>query len=182
MALNPYAPPQSTVVDVAADVDAGTLPFFPVSRLKLVVLSFCTFGFYQIYWFYMNWRSVRDNAKEKVLPFWRALFAVLFCYSLFDRVRKHSPETPSSKLPAGPLAAAWIIPTVLWRLPDPYWLITFLGIFALVPVQTAINTVNRSVAPDHDPNSRFTGWNWLGVVLGGPFFLLGVYGTFLPPQ
>jgi hypothetical protein len=29
--------------------------YFPVSRLKLAVMSTCTLGIYELYWFYKNW-------------------------------------------------------------------------------------------------------------------------------
>jgi hypothetical protein len=182
MSSNPYAPPQAAVADIAAaPASTGAAPvFFAVSTTKLLVLSFCTLGLYQYFWFYKNWRIVRDRSGESISPFWRTFFAVFFCYQLFDRVRKHDPDSPAADLSAGALAAAWIIPTILWRLPDPYWLIVFAAIFALLPVQAAMNAVNRKAVPDHDPNTRFSIWNWVAVALGGPFFLLAVYGTFMP--
>jgi hypothetical protein len=48
--------------------------------------------------------------------------------------------------------------------------------------QAAANAVNSEVAPRHAPNRRFTSWNWIGVVFGGPIFLLVVVGAVLPPQ
>jgi hypothetical protein len=72
------------------------------------------------------------------------------------------------------------VASFLWKLPDPYWLITFLGVFALVPAQQAVNELNATAAPGHDPNTRFRGWNWVAVLLGLPLFALAVFGTFLP--
>ena len=180
---NPYAPPTSVVADVPATTGkhAQALAFFPASETKVVVLSFCTLGLYQYYWFYKNWRIVRDQTNEEILPFWRAFFAVFFCYSLFKRIREYNSDLPASGLAAGPLAALWVALTLLWKLPDPYWLVSFLPIFVLVPVQRAINSINAVVAPAHEPNARFSAWNWITVALGGPFFLLAVYGTLLPP-
>lgn len=184
MSSNPFAPPQSAVADVFAPPpsSADAPVFFPVSRTKLLVLSFCTLGLYQYYWFYKNWRGIRDRTNEDISPFWRAFFAIFFCYQLFDRVRRHDPASPASGLNAGALAAAWIILTLLWKLPDPYGLLVFFAIFALLPVQAAMNAVNHKAAPNHNPNTRFSAWNWVAVALGGPFFLLAVYGTFLPPR
>ena len=183
MSANPYAPPQSEVADVAAIATPAGMPvFFPVSQTKLLVLSFCTLGLYEVYWFYQQWKLVRDRTGERMVPAMRAIFAVFFVYQLFDKVRKHDPESSAASLSAGPLAAAWIVLALLWKLPDPYWLLTFLGIFVLLPVQGAMNAVNRRADPKHDPNTRFSAWNWVAVGLGGPFFLLAVVGAFLPPQ
>lgn len=80
---NPYAPPQAPVADVAEIPDAGAdaPPFFPVSRLKLLVMFFSTLGLYQMYWLYKNWKMVRLRTDEKnIMPFWRAFFGVFFFY------------------------------------------------------------------------------------------------------
>jgi hypothetical protein len=182
---NPYAPPQAPVADVAEIPDAGAdaPPFFPVSRLKLLVMFFSTLGLYQMYWPYKNWKMVRLRTDEKnIMPFWRAFFGVFFFYSLLDRVKKHDPESTAAQMAAGGLAAAWIIPNLLWKLPDPYWLICLASIFVLLPVQGFINELNRKVAPGHEPNSRFSAWNWVGVVLGIPLMIMTLWGAFLPPQ
>ena len=77
------------------DAIVGSL-FFPVSPLKLIVLSVCTFGFYEFYWFYRNWCLIKEREDSlsmrigfrslNMWPFWRALFSVLFCYSCFGNV------------------------------------------------------------------------------------------------
>ena len=179
---SPFAPPQAVVADVAPPPAPGAqaVAYFPVSRTKLLVLTFCTLGIYQYYWFYKNWKIIKERTGEDIYPFWRTFFAVFFCYQLFDRVRKHASESAPSDLSAGLLAAVWIIVTILHRLPDPYWLVTFLSVFALLPVQEEMNAINQDAAPQHDPNARFTAWNWVAVLVGGPFFLLAVYGTFMP--
>jgi hypothetical protein len=184
MNANPYEPPKALVADMPA-AGAGETDgpaFFLVSSTKLVVLSLCTVGIYEYYWFYKNWRIIRDRTGEDISPFWRTFFALFYCYQLFDRVRKHSPELSTSGFPAGLLAAGWIILSVVWKLPDPYWLVTFLSVFILLPVQQAINGINQAAASRHDPNARFSGWNWVAVCLGGPLFLLALYGTLMPSQ
>jgi hypothetical protein len=51
----------------------------------------------------------------------------------------------------------------------------------ILPVQALANSINATAAPDHDPNARFTPWNWVAVVVGGAILVLGIIGTFLPP-
>ena len=184
MTTNPYASPESQVLDISpADTAETSAPFFAVSTTKLVVLSFCTLGIYQLYWFYQNWRLIKRRTRENIMPVWRAIFGIFFCYSLFSRVRNHDPQSSAAKLDAGPLAAGWIVLGILARLPEPYWMITFLSVFVLLPVQGAINSINRQEAPDSDPNSRFSAWNWLAVVLGLPMLALMVYATlFIPTE
>ena len=52
-------------------------PYFPVATHKFVVLSICTLGLYDLYWFYQNWQRVRRRTREDLSPFWRAAFAPL---------------------------------------------------------------------------------------------------------
>ena len=115
------------------------------------------------------------------MPFWRAFFGVIFCYSFFCEVQD---ETASRRIsfPSHPalLAVCWIVLTIMWRLPDPYWFICLLSPLVLVPVQTTINRLNAVVAPNHDRNARFSGWNIAGVVIGGILIVCSIIGTLLP--
>lgn len=157
--------------------------FFPVSALKLLVMTTCTLGLYQIYWFYKNWSLIKERENLSIIPSLRGLFAVFFCYSLFRKIRDAaaSQNLPVS-LDAGGMAAGWIIVSLLWRLPDPYWLITFFSVLFLVQVQSVANAVNLAANPDQDPNSRFSGWNIAGAIMGGLIFLLAIIGTFMPGE
>jgi hypothetical protein len=158
-------------------------PFFVVSLLKLSVLSICTLGIYELYWFYRNWQLIKVRDSEDISPFWRAFFAFFYCYQCFSRIRDSGASNgilPS--LSVGALAAGWIITTLTWRLPDPYWLITYFSFLFMLPVQAYANRVNEVVAPQHNLNSRFTPWNWVGVVVGGLFFALVVVVTFMLDQ
>jgi hypothetical protein len=158
----------------------GAPVFFAVSMRKLLVMSLCSFGLYQIYWWYQNWKLVRARTGEKVSPALRTLFSVFFCYSLLKRIRNQRPDLPSGRLAAGPLTAAWTILSLLCKLPDPYWVIAFGAMLTLLPVQAAANTVNRAVAPGHDPNARLSRLNWATVVVGGALFVLVLIGAFVP--
>jgi hypothetical protein len=175
---------QSPVVAVTTHTDSRVATmYFPVSLLKLVVMSICTFGVYELYWFYKNWTAIKERAEPEIVPLGRAFFAPLFCYSLFSKIRATAKSRAiQDAVPAGPLAAGWIIFTILGRLPDPYWLVSLLSIAFLLPVQEAVNEINLVVSPTHSPNSAFTRWNVLAVVVGGLFLALLLVGTFLPAK
>jgi hypothetical protein len=149
--------------------------YFPVSLTKLVVMSFCTFGLYEIYWFYKNWSLINQREDENIMPVLRTFFAPVFCYSLFTRIQEaaEEQELPIS-LASGFLAGGWLIHTLLWRLPDPYWMVTFLAVIFLLPVQSAVNDINQSVNPQHDPNSHFSRWDIAVAVIGVIIFMLGI--------
>lgn len=177
---NPFSPPKAEVADVATPTHrAGTPPFFAVSTRKLAVMFLCTFGLYQYFWLYRNWKLVRLHTGEKLTPVLRTFFAVFFCYALFKRIRDQGEATQATPLAAGPLAALWIVLALLGNLPEPWF---FFGLFSLVPlltVQTVVNDINAAAAPGHDPNDSFSPLNWLGIVIGALFTGLALIGTFM---
>jgi len=60
--------------------------YFPVSVAKLVVMSLVTFGLYEIFWFYKNWQLIKLREHSEIRPFWRAFFAIFYCYTLFKHI------------------------------------------------------------------------------------------------
>ena len=158
-------------------------PFFAVSVPKLVVLSICTLGLYEVFWFYKNWCLVRERERSRILPSARAFFAFFFCYGMFKRVRDFPIQSVTvNTLPAGALTVGWILTNCLWDLPGPSGLIAFLSFLFIIPVQVSAARINEAVAPNHDRNERFTTANWVTVVIGGLVFILMVIGSFLPEE
>jgi hypothetical protein len=181
---NLYAPPKAAVADVGSLKNKAEAYFFAVSPVKLVALSVCTFGLYQVYWFYKHWVLIKERSEPHIMPWARAFFGIIWCYSCFEFIRNDERRLDvEPTLPAGPLASGWIAASLAWRLPEPYSLIGFLAPLLLVPVQQHVNHINSLVAPDHDKNSRFTAWNWLAIVVGGVFIGLIVVGLVqtMPP-
>lgn len=131
--------------------------YFGVSKPKLVVLSLVTFGLYEIYWFYKNWMLVKIRTGQNIRPFWRAVFSVFFCYSLFKSVKQsaNSLGIPCQMSP-GLLACAYILLSAMWDLPDPFWLVGLLGFLPLVSVQGVINEVNAKAASTREQSSAYS--------------------------
>jgi hypothetical protein len=176
--FNPYATPRAEVADATA---AGAQPvFFPVSLLKLTLMSLATLGLYEIYWFYKNWKCVQQNFGDKVNAPIRALFYPLVAYPLFKRIREHAQKTKGDNtLQAGLLASAIFALAALWRLPDPWWMVSLFSFLPLLPVQSTVNEINRKLAPQAGTNTSFSGWNIAGLVLGGILLVLSLVGTFI---
>jgi hypothetical protein len=167
-----------------ATEDAAILPpFFAVSLVKLAVMSFFTLGLYEFYWFYRNWQRVRVRQRVDISPFWRAFFGIIFCYDCFKRIKDFGAQ---QGLVDGPpilvLTIGWILTTIFWRLPDPFWLVSLVSFVFLLPVQAYANQINEEKTPAHDPNSRLTAWNWVGIVIGSIVFLLAIIGLLAPSR
>ncbi len=150
-----------------------TCSLFYTPPIRLLFLSCITMGLYQIYWFYKNWAAVKKATGIKgMYPFWRAFFTVLFCWSLFKRIRydvraygyKHqrlayivafifiSSCVGSSIL--GILANISSLPP-LQLLIFLLWLLIFLPLetMALLIMQRAIKFHNEHAIPDY-PKKR----------------------------
>jgi hypothetical protein len=169
---------------MASEPESSAEPtYFPVSNAKLVVLSLCSFGLYELYWLYRNWKLEKARTREDMWPFWRAFFGPLWAYSLFSRIRERATEAsvPAS-YSSGGLAAAFFVLNVAWRLPDPFWLISFLTFVPLLPVRTVIADINRGQAPEAWTNSRFSLANVVLVVGGGILLVLAVIGSLMPGE
>ena len=147
--------------------------YFTTSTLKLALMSICTAGFYELYWFYKNWVLIKKRTGQNIMPFWRAFFAPLWAYSCFKHIKTSADENNiEESLPIGVLAFLYFIFQALWRLPDPYWLVSFFSFAFLIPVNSAALKVNRRLIADFTNNEKFSGWNWAGLVFVGLLFAL----------
>jgi uncharacterized CHY-type Zn-finger protein len=94
--LNPPSPASPNLAE-PSPAEAPSMPtpepiYFPVSATKFMVLSLCTLGIYQLFWFYRNWKLEKARTGEDMWPFWRAVFSPLFANSLFVRIRDRASE------------------------------------------------------------------------------------------
>jgi hypothetical protein len=154
--------------------------FFPVATHKFVVLSICTFGLYELYWFYKNWQWVKESQHSNLSPFWRAFFAPLWAYQQFRHVQEQAKaERVLTKWNSGILALFYFVLMVTWRLPDPLWLISMGSFIPLMPVQQTINRINRLHSGSTHINSSYSGWNIALIIVGGILVLLAILSTFL---
>lgn len=153
--------------------------FFSVSTRKLIVMSLVTFGLYESYWFYKQWKMIRNRTGEGISPFWRAVFPLFWCRSLFETIEA-SAVGHGVKFRLDPMAAtvAWWGLSVCSRLPAPFWLLTFLSVAPLVLVQLTCNELNRAIAPESPANDRFSPLNVAAILLPVGLLLLPIARNF----
>jgi len=175
--INAYTPPAA----VDSSVVSEQLPYFEVGLGKFVTLSILTFGIYDLYWMYQQWKRIKARTSEDLSPFWRAFFSAFWCYSLLQRIRS---DTIADRLAvdwtSGYLATMYFILVCLWRLPDPWWLVCYLSFLPLVPVVQTIATLHDGHAAVRDKNTHFSGANVATVIIGCIVLLLILVGVFLP--
>ncbi|RKY84916.1 hypothetical protein DRQ11_10825 [candidate division KSB1 bacterium] len=134
----------------------------PVSRL--IFLSITSFGFYEAYWIYKNWRYIKERDGLNIRPFWRGVFGIFFCHSLLRRIHEDK-EARSIQLPIfspGGLATGWVILIIVSNIVShaPGIVASIISAFipsflCLVPVQNYINSVEEK----HSPGQGFYGWS-----------------------
>lgn len=183
--VNPYEAPKYSDEPVASQGlfsdRANQDYYFTTTTLKLTVMSVCTFGLYELFWFYHNWQSIKSMTGKNIMPFWRACFAPLFSYSCFKHIEESSTQDNiGASLPVGVLAVAYFVVQSLWRLPDPFWLASMFSFMVLIPVNNAALNFNKQQDSEFRNNSSFSVWNCLGILLGAPLFVLSIIGSFLP--
>ena len=134
-----------------------TLPavYYPVSLSKFIVLSILTLGIYELYWFYKNWRFVRDRDNSTIMPFWRAVFSPLWCAALILDLRKNVKNKTIPIALVLVLSIVYFVLSIVWQLPDPYWIVSFLNFVALLPVVRLINALNHDESQQYAINSTW---------------------------
>ena len=155
--------------------------YFPVSKLKLILMSLCTLGLYELYWFYKNWKLIKTRTGQNLSPFWRAFFSIIFGYQLFKHIQvsADSNECRSSINP-GWLFIGYIALNATWRLPDPFFIISLVTFLPLLSAQGVINDLNLKTAPRAERNNRFSVTNFAVIIIGGLLIILGVVGSLIP--
>jgi hypothetical protein len=182
----PAGPGIRAEAGAAGGVGAGTAaslaaPWFRVGTAKLLLMCVVTFGAYEIYWFYQQWRHVQRRG-ERVHPALRTLFAGLFCYALFRRVSEDAMQRGIARAPS-PIACAvaFIALAITVRLPDPWSTLSLLQLLPLALIQRAASAAALAAAPGADPNTRLTPINWVGIAFGVMILLLTALAATLPP-
>lgn len=164
-------------------MDRQAEPFFTAPTVKLVVMSLCTFGLYEFYWFYKNWQVIKDNTGTFLSPGWRATFSPLYAYTCFNPIKIAAEETGMEDLPpVYLLALSYLLLNMLcWSLSllTDNSLLSFLSSFSflpIIPVNNLAMRVNEKRSPDTGSNG-FSILNGLAIAAYGCFALLSAMAS-----
>ncbi|MGD1046219.1 MAG: hypothetical protein ABR936_13000 [Bacteroidota bacterium] len=137
--------------------------YIPISRL--ILLSILSFGIYEAYWIYKNWWFINKRDKLDIRPFWRGIFGIFFCHSLFRRIHEDK-ESRSIAIPTfspDGLASGWVVLMILTNILSraPGIAVSIISPFipsflCLVPVQNYINAVQEK----RNSGSEFYDWSF----------------------
>lgn len=166
---------------VLEDMRVEGAMFFPVATHKFIVLCLCTLGGYQLYWFYQNWKRIRDREQETLSPFWRTVFMVPWTIPLLRRIHQRA-EDLGVAVSWNPvlLGALFMCATVMWKAPGLWGDMTLVSFALLIPAVRTCRKVNAICGNVEGLNNKYTIANVVTIVLGGLLFALAVAGMFLP--
>ena len=136
--------------------------FFPMPVSRLIVFGLLGGWLYGVFWFYKNWQAYRRAWGYSSEPFWRdvhaatgyrisaswrALLSGFYCLSLFPAVQRECKANRVAGLGAPfVLAASMMLLAIFGALYPTRFVVGLIGqAWALVPVQLAINRLNRHV-------------------------------------
>lgn len=164
-------------IDVARHPYVDEMTYYPVALPKFIVLWSLTFGIYGIYWFYRNWKYVRQRDQSDIMPFARGFFYYLWYYSLFEDLREDSirrygrPRLPAPAVGAA-LAVAFFILNLAGSFSGYELLFTCIASLLVLPMVNFINHINGHDDPAYRHNSRWRIHHYLLTLLALPLLAI----------
>ena len=118
--------------------------FYAVPVGKFIILSILSSGLFPLYWFWYNWKLIRDQEKKDFSPILRALFSFLY-FSDLARIALQAAKAKQYQENYNPTVLAWVYFIGLLASLSPSMigsLITIVGFLMIVPVLRAMNYTN----------------------------------------
>lgn len=155
--------------------------FEKIDTLKFTVLFITSFGLYGLWWMYKSWKLFNDKDKIDIMPAMRTLFCVFYLSALFSMILDLAKMKGYSKSYSSILLfAGFIVFNLLGKLPEPYFLISFISISCLIAPFKALNYAVDYCDEIEVVNLRFFNIRQsLIIFLGGVFWILIIIGLCL---
>ena len=182
-----YAPPAAEI-EVSENADGV---YYVVAPGKFLLLTILTMGLYLVYWFYRQWRMVKERDESAIWPVPRGLFYIFFTHSLFSDINERLRDSGTSyEWSPGTSATLVVIVTILSNvlgrmsgenIGPPFTDILSLAIvpvlaYLALPAQKAANAASGDASGSS--NASFTGANWVWMILGGLIWALSLFGLY----
>jgi len=156
-------------------------PWFPVATHKFVVLSIFSFGIYDFYWAYQNWRRAKLATGENISPFWRtSLIVPIWAFALLRRIRRSGVAAGvPARWNADVLAAAFIALAFAPLLPNIGFFLSLVSCTPLIPPVRTIAAISAVAGNPEGVNDRYTLPCIVAIAFGSLVYLVLVVGTIL---
>lgn len=134
---------------------------------KFILLSVGTLGLYELFWFYKIWYLFKLKDKSRIRPSLRALFAPFFIWSLARRInqllkKEHITFSSNPFL----LGLIYVLFCLTAFLPDPFWIVSFLAFWPLLPLLKGLNLYWEKQEKEKLPIKPFKVWQSILLGLG----------------
>ena len=147
---------------------------------RFVLMSVLTFGVYEVYWFWKNWACVKRADGSDIWPVPRAIFAGFTYFALLtDLNTQLAARGVQRELSAG-LGVGFLLASMLYRLPEPYSLLTLTSVVFLIPAAKAMRELASEAALAEGAAWRLR--HTVVAVLAVPFFVLAAIGLSMPDE
>lgn len=149
-----------------------------VTLQKFIILSIISFGLYPIWWMYKTWKFFKEKDNLDIMPVPRAIFAIFFLNGLFNRIQDFAGSKGYTKTFSSVGCFLGVIGfNFAGKLPEPYFLISFLSFLFFLPGVEALNHgIRNSVAFDVRETESFNARQLILLILGGIFWVLVLMG------
>ena len=77
------------------------------------------------------------------------------------------------------IGISYFVISILWKLPDPYWLIAFFTFIPMLPLVNAMNTYWQKEEKNL-PLKKYTWWQIVLIIFAIILLILTIIGTFMP--
>lgn len=118
--------------------------FYAVPVWKFLLLSVLSAGLFPLYWFWFNWKLIRDQEKKDFWPILRAIFSFLYLSDL-ARIVLNAAKAKQYPGTYNPTVIAWIFFIGIIASQSGQLIGLFLaliGFLALIPIIRAMAYVN----------------------------------------
>ncbi len=156
-------------------------PYYTVSTFRFAILNIITFNISGVYWIYKNWHVMKNNSGKNIIPFLRAFFAPIFIFSFCFNIKNDSDDKGIS-IPWNPivLGIVYILVSFLYKLPQPYWLLTSFNFLPLLYMQNSMKEWNKANGFDEVNAGELSIWEKLVVALCYLLYFAVVVASFMP--
>ena len=153
---------------------------------QVLTLGYATFGIYGFYWLIRGRHLAEERLERKPTSYWWYLWWLIPIVAWISGVesaaiiqrRVQAAGVPPPRVHMGVSAAAFFVVEALWRLHDPYWLISLTSPVFLALMASSLSTAERADSPER-VWPRFTAWEWVITVVGGLFIVFLALGGLL---
>ena len=190
--INPYAAPTLDIEDhePSAAGAAERSEYYVVALQKFYFLSALTIGFYNLYWFYAQFRGQKLSGM-KTNPALSAIFSLFTAHRLFKRLdraamRAGVTSSPRAIKQAGPYVALTILGQVLRVIGEHSQALVAFSLLAFVatalPLGSVQKLVNRMAGdPKGRSNAKLSPLNIVAIAIAATFWLFVIVGLTIAP-